>query len=65
MGKLWPIMLKNLPIMVLSIAQKIAHYAQNYTHKIHLCSCSIMLISVCYSTSLTHYILFYSNIVYL
>ena len=62
-------MLKNLPIMLLSIAQKIAHYAQNYAHEIQLCSCrgscSIMLISVCFSTSLTHYILFYSNIVYL
>ena len=50
-ARLRPIMLKNLPIMLLSIAQKIAHYAQNYAHKIQLCSCSIMLISVCYSTS--------------
>ena len=31
-------MLKNLPIMLLSIAQKLAHYAQNYAHKIKLCS---------------------------
>ena len=31
-GRLRPIMLKNLPIMLLSIAQKIAHYAQNYAH---------------------------------
>ena len=54
-AKLRPIMLKNLPIMLLSIAQKIAHYAQNYAHKIQLCSCSIMLISACHSTSLTHY----------
>ena len=46
--KLRPIMLKNLPIMLLSIAQKIAHYAQNYANKIQLCSCSIVLISVQY-----------------
>ena len=30
-------MLKNLPIMLLSIAQKIAHYAQNYAHVKELC----------------------------
>ena len=28
-----PIMLKILPIMLLSSAQKIAHYAQYYAHK--------------------------------
>ena len=28
-----PIMLKILPIMLLSRAQEIAHYAQYYTHK--------------------------------
>ena len=32
--KLRPIMLKNLHIMLLSVAQKVAHYAQNYAHKI-------------------------------
>ena len=32
-GKLWPIMLKILPIMLLSSAQKIAHYAQYYAKK--------------------------------
>ena len=35
--RLRPIMLKNLPIMLLSIAQKIAHYAQNYAHVKELC----------------------------
>ena len=42
--RLRPIMLKNLPIMLLSIAQKIAHYAQNYAHVKELClksDCSI------------------------
>ena len=37
-------MLKNLPIMLLSIARKIAHYAQNYAHVKKLClksDCSI------------------------
>ena len=29
----WLIMLKILPIMLLSSAQKIAHYAQQYAHK--------------------------------
>ena len=37
-----------------ALLKKIAHYAQNYAHKIQLCSCSIVLISVCYSTSTTH-----------
>ena len=40
-------MLKNLPIMLLSIAQKIAHYAQNYAHLKELClksDCSIRVI---------------------
>ena len=35
---------KNLPIVLLSIAQKIAHYAQNYAHVKELClksDCSI------------------------
>ena len=32
-GRPWPIMLKVLPIMLLSSAQKIAHYAQYYAHK--------------------------------
>ena len=39
--RLRPIMLKNLPIMLLSIAQ---HYAQNYAHVKELClksDCSI------------------------
>ena len=43
-SRLRPIMLKNLPIMLLSIAQKIAHYAQNYAHVKELClksDCSI------------------------
>ena len=31
-NRLRPIMLKNLPIMLLSIAQKNSHYAQNYAH---------------------------------
>ena len=33
-GKLWPIMLKILPIMLLimSSAQKVTHYAQYYAH---------------------------------
>ena len=30
-----PIMLKSLPIMLLSSAQKIAHYAQYYAHNIN------------------------------
>ena len=32
-GRPQPIMLKNLFIMLLSSAQKIAHYAQYYAHK--------------------------------
>ena len=32
MDRLWPIMLKFLPIMLLSSAQKLAHYARYYAH---------------------------------
>ena len=42
-------MLKNLPIMLLSIAQKIAHYVQNYAHVKELClksDCSIRVYSL-------------------